>query len=475
MAGTPSVPPESPTAPETAPASDIAPAPPRAGLRRRVAKGGAWTVVGLGAHNVIRLASNLLLTRLLAPEAFGVMSITIAVGTWLNMLSDFGIKPSIIRSVHGGDPKFLGTAFTVQIIRSTGLALLIAVAALGVLGARMLGLFPAASVYSDPRLPSFLLILAASQAANGFTSLRLILKERDLDMVPVIRLDLISQVATVAAIVVLAMLDFGAHSLVVGTAFGGLVKTIGSHLWIDGPRVSLGVHKDHFREILGYGRWLVVASIFGFLINRGGEMILGYYMDQTTFSLYAIGAMWVASMKQIVQQPIQKVGYPLFSEVARERPRDRTRIYYRLRAWLDVATVAAVVVAYFGSEAFFEALYASSYHGVARYVQLTVVGLFFVPFVMLNVIILSGGDSRRYTVVTVVPGVAILLGVPLSFHLGGADVAILFVAMIQLFALPFTWHFARRTVRLSLWREAPLVLVALAASVVLALFGHGAP
>ena len=43
------------------------------GLGARIMRSAALTVFGFGASQALRLASNLILTRLLFPEAFGVM------------------------------------------------------------------------------------------------------------------------------------------------------------------------------------------------------------------------------------------------------------------------------------------------------------------------------------------------------------------------------------------------------------------
>src|SRR5688572_4183028 len=51
----------------------MAPAGPS--LRSRTIRGSAWTMGGYGAGQVLRFASNLILTRLLAPEMFGLMAL----------------------------------------------------------------------------------------------------------------------------------------------------------------------------------------------------------------------------------------------------------------------------------------------------------------------------------------------------------------------------------------------------------------
>src|SRR2546421_7848298 len=91
--------------------------PDRSSLKALVIKGSAWTIAGHGAGELIRLAKSLVLTRLLFPEAFGMMSLVGVVMYGLQMLSDVGLVQAIIRDKRGDDPDFLNTAWTMQVIR----------------------------------------------------------------------------------------------------------------------------------------------------------------------------------------------------------------------------------------------------------------------------------------------------------------------------------------------------------------------
>jgi len=67
-------------------------------LASKASAGAVWTVVGQGGDQVIRLASNLILTRLLLTEHFGLMALVnvFLVGLWL--FSDIGIGPALIQN-----------------------------------------------------------------------------------------------------------------------------------------------------------------------------------------------------------------------------------------------------------------------------------------------------------------------------------------------------------------------------------------
>ena len=73
-------------------------------LLHRAARGSAWTIIGVFGSQGIRLVSNLILTRLLFPEVFGVMALVMVMIQGLNNFSDVGITPAVLQSKRGDDP-----------------------------------------------------------------------------------------------------------------------------------------------------------------------------------------------------------------------------------------------------------------------------------------------------------------------------------------------------------------------------------
>ena len=91
--------------------------PGRMRLLHRTLHAGSWTLVGYGYGQFLRFAGNLILTRLLFPEAFGAMALVQSVLTGLTLLSDLGISQAIVQNARGHTAAFLNTAWTVQVIR----------------------------------------------------------------------------------------------------------------------------------------------------------------------------------------------------------------------------------------------------------------------------------------------------------------------------------------------------------------------
>ena len=96
-----------------------APPPREAGDSPRVSHAAAWVSGSYFVSMFLRLANNIVLSRLLFPEAFGVMAIVSSILQALEMFSDIGIGPSIVQNRRGDEPSFLNTAWTIQLVRGT--------------------------------------------------------------------------------------------------------------------------------------------------------------------------------------------------------------------------------------------------------------------------------------------------------------------------------------------------------------------
>lgn len=436
-------------------------------LKARAIKGAVVAFGGFGAAQAIRLASNLIMTRLIAPDAFGLMGVTIALHVWIGMMSDLGLNASIIRSKHGEDPEYLAMARTLQLARAALVASILVIAALSLPHLAAAGFLREGSVYADPRLPAFLCAIAFSMLIAGFSAMRIALHNRKLDIAPVIRLELAAQVIALLSMAAAAKLGLGVYSLAFGGVVSEAVKTAGSYLALKGPPARFGFHRGHFNELFSYGKWLVVASTFGFLVQRGDQIIFGWLLNTQDFSLYSIATLWITSGRAVIETVQRRIAAPALAEVQRERAHDLTRVYGRLRLVYEGVCVSMFIGVALFAAPFISFVYADAYAEVAHYMRLLAVMLLFLPNYLLSAVILNGGDSRRFAIITVIPGAALFLGAPFVFHRIGADAAIVYAAITPILALPFYWKYAAKFVKINYARESSYAAAIIVAALIL--------
>lgn len=75
------------------------------GLGGRMLKAALWLVGSNVSSQALRLISSLVLTRLLMPDAFGLLAAMSTLYFGLVMFSDMGIWQSVVKSENGKDRK----------------------------------------------------------------------------------------------------------------------------------------------------------------------------------------------------------------------------------------------------------------------------------------------------------------------------------------------------------------------------------
>lgn len=439
-------------------------------LKSRALKGGVVALSGFGAAQGIRLVSNLIMTRLLAPDAFGLMGVTLALQIWIAMMSDLGLDASIVRSKRGTEPEFLATARTLQLGRCALIAGVLLIAGLALPSLAESGVLREGSVYADERLPVFIFAIAASVMISGFSAMRIALHNRSLDLVPVIRLELAAQVIALAAMAGAALAGAGVYSLAAGAIVAECVKSAGSHFFLKGPPARFGFAREHFDEIFAYGKWLIIASTFGFLAARGDQIIFGWLFDIAAFSLYSIATIWILAGRTLVETVQRRIAYPTLAELHRERAHDMTRVYRRMRLVYELGCLALFAGVVLFADLAVGVLYTDAYQGVAHYMKLLSIVLLLIPYRLLSSVLLTSGDSRRFTIVTILPGAVLFGATPFIFDRFGADAAIVFAALTPALAIPFNWKFASKFIKIDHARESVMALVAFAAGALLLRF-----
>lgn len=276
-------------------------------VRRRALRGSLWTLVGHAFNNAVRLGSNLVLTRLLFPEYFGVMALVNIFLQGLHMFSDVGIGTSIIQHQRGDDAVFINTAWTVQAIR--GVYLFLVSCALG---------WPLAWFYEMPELMWMVPVAGSTALIDGFTSTSLFTQNRTLTLG---KLTLVESAATLAGALANVAVAFATRSIVallVGGIAAGAVRLVLSHTYLPGIRNRFAWDAEARRDLLGFGRWVFVSTAVTFIALQIDRLVLGKLVSEEELGVYSIALMLATIPREIVSQLAQRVYYPVVAREIRE-------------------------------------------------------------------------------------------------------------------------------------------------------------
>ena len=245
--------------------------------RARAIRSTGMTLLNFGGDNALRLIANLVLTRLLFPEAFGLMALITVVTAAALMFSDFGFLGAVIQDPRGEEPAFLNTVWTMQIIRGVILAGLI----MGFSG-------QIAAFYDEPMLAQMLLVSAFVPLIKGMESTKMLMANRTLQLERATAIRLSAQLFGAIATVVLAYWLESVWALVLGNLFGPTLLVTLSHKVMSGHSNRLGFERAAFNALIKYSSFIFIASIAGFFGNHGDRAVLGKYVMLDELAIYGI-------------------------------------------------------------------------------------------------------------------------------------------------------------------------------------------
>jgi O-antigen/teichoic acid export membrane protein len=433
-------------------------APPA--LRQRVLRAGGWALAGYALAQALRLGGNLVMTRLLAPEMFGLMAIVTMVMVVLSLLSDLGMHQHIVQSRRGDDPAFLDTVWVVQIARGAVLCLAMLLAAAGLhLGAAAL---PAGSAYASPLLPALIAVSGVSLLIAGFRSTRMASATRRFDQKRFVQVEVASQLAGLAVMVVAGLATGSIWALVAGGLAAALAATLLSHTWMSGHANRLRVDRGALPELIGFGKWIMLSSTLGALAANGDRLLLGGLVDAQTLGLYAIAMFIVAALEGTLTHLFVTVSLPAFSEVARSDPARLREVYYKLRLPGDLVMLFTAGALAAAGEALIGLLYDARYAAAGGMLQVLSLSLFTVRFGVAQQLYLALGAPRQVAMLNVVRLASLCCMLPALWWLGGMRTALWGIALHGLATLPLVFAFNAR-LGINDWRRELAVLAALPA------------
>ncbi|MBD2022174.1 oligosaccharide flippase family protein [Leptolyngbya sp. FACHB-36] len=429
-------------------------------LKRRALLGSAWTLSSHLASQFLRLGSNLLLTRLLFPEAFGLMALVQTFMIGLEMFSDVGIRPSIIQSKRGSDPAFLNTAWTIQAGRGCGLWLCACLIA-----------FPAAKFYSEPMLMQLLPVVGLTSLISGLNSTKLATSNRQLDMARLTMLELGSQIVSLIVMLVGAWMFRSVWALVVGGLVGSFLSMVLSHTMLQGENNRFHWDSDAFRELHHFGRWIFLSTVLTFIASQGATLVMPQLMGLRFLGIFKNAQTLSQMSSEVLNSVGDRVLFPSYSELVRERPERLYRALRRSRiVMLAMSWCTSLFFILFGKQ-LIDLLYDSRYTDAGWMLQILALGsLVGMVGHTYNNVLLARGQSRTISVLLVVEIGVRFTAMFLGNYFGGQQGVIIGLASVGWLMYP---ALAICYIRISMWQpEVDLPVIAAATGITTVVLFH---
>ena len=401
---------------------------------------GYWTLTGYGVSQVLRLGGNLILTRLLFPEAFGMMAIIQAVIYGVHMLTDVGIGASIVQKDNGNDPVFLNTAWTVQIVRGfLACLVLLALAA------------PVANFYEEPLLANMLRVIALTAIIGGFFSTKLHTAQRNLEAGRLTLIEVGTYAFGLLATIFLAWWLQSVWALVWGSFITDSTKMIVSHVGLHGIKNRLTWNRAALNQLLGFGRWILLSSALTFMSVEGARLFIGAVLDMRQLALFTLASTMSLLFWQAMQQVANRVFFPAYSEVHRSNPQNLISVLYKVRLTLILPSWGLAVLFVFFGTWVMELLYDERYHESGVMLQQLGAGtLVACLWGSYSGVLLARGKVAAMTTLTAIQIICQFSMMVIGNHYGGSAGLVMGVAAANWLVYPaYAWVMSRN----GLWQQ----------------------
>ncbi len=240
-------------------------------------RGSVWTIGTYAISNLLRLGTNILLARLLAPDIFGTLLIVYSLRTGIELISDVGIGQNIIYNKNAEVPEFYNTAWTVQIIRSVVLWLLFLAAA-----------WPMAYFYQSPILKAVVPVTAFTIVLGGFGSVSRFLVQKRLQIIKLNLYDTFMTLVSSIAMLLWAYASPTIWAIVLGNVCSTVVGTATSYFLLPGVTARFQLSRRFLGQILHFGKWIFLGSIVYFLSMNIDRLYLGKIVPLELLGIYGI-------------------------------------------------------------------------------------------------------------------------------------------------------------------------------------------
>lgn len=270
-------------------------------LPRRVGGALVWRAAQLGGERGIALLRFLVLARILAPEAFGLLAIAAVTMDLLAGLTNVGMRPALVQRTDL-DTRHYDAAWSVGLVRACLISAVALAAAPWI-----------ADFFSDPAATGLLRLIALRPIVEAMMSIRTTDLERSLDYRSLAFIQLPAAVTHTLMAVALAP-TLGVQAVVWGMLAGALVEVVTSYaLAPHRPRPTL--QRAAVRDLIGFGRWILATSIIAIVTDFALSVVISRQLGTAELGLYYLAWRLVRLPDGLVSSVIGAVAFPLHARL----------------------------------------------------------------------------------------------------------------------------------------------------------------
>jgi O-antigen/teichoic acid export membrane protein len=276
-------------------------------LRSKILRSGFWQALATIGVNGLTFVKSAILARLLAPEAFGLMSLALMTIRGAQLITETGFGNALV-SRQGDFGSAKDTAFTLLAVRGVLLTALMVPVAFGM-----------AAFYDKPELIALISVLGVSFVFSGIGNINLMWTIRELDFKKVAIIENVVAIVSFVIAVVIAYWLRSVWALVASFVAAAIIKTAMSYMIIPG-RPAFQFDRKIAMELLHYGKFITASTILMFIASEAGGAVIGKMLDVTQLGHYSVAFLLANFPPTHVAFVLSNIMFPAYSKIQNDLP-----------------------------------------------------------------------------------------------------------------------------------------------------------
>lgn len=293
------------------------------------------TAFSFGAQAVVKFGSSLILTRILRPEAYGIITIMLSIAFVVELLGDINVSLFIVRDQRAEEPRYLNTAWTMQLARG----------AINSVALFFLAPFIASSIYALPELTNPLRVFSLTFIFSALQSMAFPVAIRRKQA----RIIMYSELAATIVTAIFSLLycyysrDF--WGILYGILLNRLMMSALSHRFFRELEPKLRFDWPAAREILQFTKFVMPSSMITLALSQFDKIVFLRLFDLNLLGVYGLASNIAGPIESVIYRISQTVLYPRCAHNFRDNPETFTLKYYteNIKLYFSIMILPAAV------------------------------------------------------------------------------------------------------------------------------------
>ncbi|WP_138432119.1 MOP flippase family protein [Fodinibius saliphilus] len=325
-------------------------------LKEKTLSGVSWTATARVVQQLIRFGVIVLLTRLLTPEAFGLIGMIIVITGFVELFSDAGFGAALIQKKNI-EERHLSSIFWINVLIGTFLTLIVGASASLV-----------ADFYGEPALVNLTRFIALQFFIGSLNTVQQSLLQRKMNFKKLTIVQISTQVISGGIAVGMALTGFGVWSL----AWQSLI-TVGSNsvlLWVLSPWRPKWIYDGKaVKDLLKFSSNLLGFKIINYWSRSADDLLIGRFVGSAGLGIYTRAYSTMLLPISQVTNVLQQVMFPALSKIQDDIQRVK-RIYLQANRIIALISMPMMCGLFVVAEPFVISVFGSQWEEVVPVLQI---------------------------------------------------------------------------------------------------------